>query len=377
MPYSSLLVLLPGETPDATAPGGKTGSPTAWTAGDPYPVRVLAMNSSFQPVTWAPADSVQLSTTDPYGQVPGPQAMSGGSILFYPDRLFSAGSTAAFEALDPAAGISGTSSAVAIVSPGLCSSYLYVSASNLAPQAASAGQKAVPLLALNFQNPGASGSFTLKGVTLTVEDGSGQPLAGRLAALSAQGASGPVGSVSGAQASLYLPFSASPDTALAPGASTSLKFYGDLSSSNDPDSFRLVLASLADLAGEQPCSSQPAGFQPQPAPAASFSSSQVTVLKSQASESFRAFPNPFSSNREVQNLDFSLVQDAEVSLKIYTLQGALVRTLAEKSRLQGDGRKLFTWDGRNGEGSLVVNGVYLAVLEVGGLRSTLKLAVLK
>lgn len=77
-------------------------------------------------------------------------------------------------------------------------------------------------------------------------------------------------------------------------------------------------------------------------------------------ESYSNFPNPFAAGREATTIAFYLPEDGAVSLKVYSMRGELVRTL-----LQGDARSAglhqdLTWDGRNGKGVVVVNGVYLA-----------------
>jgi hypothetical protein len=82
------------------------------------------------------------------------------------------------------------------------------------------------------------------------------------------------------------------------------------------------------------------------------------------SASYANFPNPFAAGREATRFVFYLDGPARVSLRIMTLRGqdvaAPLRDVPRGPGLyQGD-----LWDGRNGLGNLVWNGVYAAELLV-------------
>jgi hypothetical protein len=80
--------------------------------------------------------------------------------------------------------------------------------------------------------------------------------------------------------------------------------------------------------------------------------------------SYANFPNPFAAGREPTNFAFSLLQDAQVDLRIMTPHGELVATLLEN---ESRGAGLYqddSWLGLNGNGTPVHNGVYLAELVV-------------
>ncbi|NNE44425.1 MAG: DUF11 domain-containing protein [Gemmatimonadetes bacterium] len=81
-------------------------------------------------------------------------------------------------------------------------------------------------------------------------------------------------------------------------------------------------------------------------------------------ESWSNFPNPFAAGRSQTNFAFFLVQPARVSLKLYTARGALVQTLLDQAPLAAGLHQDRAWDGRNGNGDVVVNGVYLAEIAV-------------
>ncbi|NIW46374.1 MAG: hypothetical protein GWN14_16230, partial [candidate division Zixibacteria bacterium] len=57
------------------------------------------------------------------------------------------------------------------------------------------------------------------------------------------------------------------------------------------------------------------------------------------------------------SITFELPQDVSVILKIFDIQGRLVRTLMNSQLSAGQHR--VTWDGRNDNGSQVSSGVYL------------------
>jgi len=81
-------------------------------------------------------------------------------------------------------------------------------------------------------------------------------------------------------------------------------------------------------------------------------------------ESYANFPNPFAAGRELTTFVYSLHSAATVSLRILTPHGEAVCTiLNEQPRGQGVHQD-DVWDGRNGRGVAVRNGVYLAELVV-------------
>jgi hypothetical protein len=76
----------------------------------------------------------------------------------------------------------------------------------------------------------------------------------------------------------------------------------------------------------------------------------------------RAYPNPFDPEGEPLRLLFTLSRSSEVTVRIYTVSGRLVR----RESLAGTrGENAFGWDGRDGRGDPVANGVYLVLLSTG------------
>jgi hypothetical protein len=65
------------------------------------------------------------------------------------------------------------------------------------------------------------------------------------------------------------------------------------------------------------------------------------------------YPNPFA---EKTNFTFTLSQDAQVSIKIYTVSGKLVRALSPPTAV---GFNIHEYDGRDHQGDQLSNGTYL------------------
>ena len=81
-------------------------------------------------------------------------------------------------------------------------------------------------------------------------------------------------------------------------------------------------------------------------------------------DSYINFPNPFAAGRETTNFAFNLARNAVVSLRIWTSRGEPVATLLKDHALTAGLNQELDWDGRNGNGQVVRNGVYLAELNV-------------
>jgi len=79
------------------------------------------------------------------------------------------------------------------------------------------------------------------------------------------------------------------------------------------------------------------------------------------------FPNPFAAGSETTRIRYALTLDSTVRIRIYTLLGDLVRILDCGSGTPGCGKgdpsgpaNEILWDGKNGAGRTVANGMYLA-----------------
>ncbi len=88
-----------------------------------------------------------------------------------------------------------------------------------------------------------------------------------------------------------------------------------------------------------------------------------------------SFPNPFNPDTEVRvSLPGELDGDERVSVRVYSVTGALVRDLYD-GRARGD--FAVRWDGRDNHGQRVASATYYAAVIAGGAKETVKLVLLK
>ena len=83
-------------------------------------------------------------------------------------------------------------------------------------------------------------------------------------------------------------------------------------------------------------------------------------------------PNPFNPSTTIA---FNLPSAGNVSIRLFDVQGRLVRTLLE-SRLEAGPHEV-RWDGRDSKGTGVASGVYHCSLDVGGKRLIRKVTLLR
>jgi uncharacterized repeat protein (TIGR01451 family) len=99
---------------------------------------------------------------------------------------------------------------------------------------------------------------------------------------------------------------------------------------------------------------------------------QVTVSKL-----YPNYPNPF--NPETW-MPYQIVQDADVTVRIFDTRGQLIKTIAVGRQEAGfyiSKNRAAYWDGRNQWGESVSSGVYFYTLEAGQFAATRKMVILK
>jgi hypothetical protein len=84
------------------------------------------------------------------------------------------------------------------------------------------------------------------------------------------------------------------------------------------------------------------------------------------------YPNPFNPTTRIQ---YSVRENARVSLRVYNVAGQLVRTLVNDVKTPGP--HTVTWEGTNNTGSPVASGVYFYRMTTRGFTQTRKLTILK
>ncbi|HSG27503.1 MAG TPA: FlgD immunoglobulin-like domain containing protein, partial [Candidatus Krumholzibacterium sp.] len=84
-------------------------------------------------------------------------------------------------------------------------------------------------------------------------------------------------------------------------------------------------------------------------------------------------PNPFNPSTKIS---FDIAEQSSVSLKIYDINGRVIRTLVNS--VMAPDRYEVNWDGRNENGSMVASGVYFYRLQAGsGFRAVRKLVLMR
>ena len=97
----------------------------------------------------------------------------------------------------------------------------------------------------------------------------------------------------------------------------------------------------------------------------------VTITRAELGQNY---PNPFNPTTSIEYL----VPDGDglrVSLVVYNVRGARVRTLVNREQIGG--RYTAKWDGRNDNNAQVSSGVYFYRLAVPGFSATRKMVMLK
>jgi hypothetical protein len=84
------------------------------------------------------------------------------------------------------------------------------------------------------------------------------------------------------------------------------------------------------------------------------------------------YPNPFNP---VTNIRYDLPEDAHVMIRIFDIQGRMVKTLV--SGQEKAGRKSIIWDATNQIGEQVAAGMYLYLIQAGEFKQTRKMVLLK
>ena len=84
------------------------------------------------------------------------------------------------------------------------------------------------------------------------------------------------------------------------------------------------------------------------------------------------YPNPFNP---VTNIRYDLPEDADVMIRIFDIQGRVVKTLV--SGQEKAGRKSIVWDATNQIGEQVAAGMYLYLIQSGEFKQTRKMVLLK
>jgi hypothetical protein len=89
-------------------------------------------------------------------------------------------------------------------------------------------------------------------------------------------------------------------------------------------------------------------------------------------ELFQNHPNPFNSSTII---DYEMMKEGNVTLKIYDILGKEVRTLVNTLQKPGNYRAI--WDGKNNQGKEVASGIYFYLLKAGERKEGRKMLLIK
>ena len=103
----------------------------------------------------------------------------------------------------------------------------------------------------------------------------------------------------------------------------------------------------------------------------------LTALSPEETALLPNYPNPFNPETWIP---YQLAEPAEVTLRIYAINGELVRTLAlghQSAGIYQTRNRAAYWDGKNDIGEPVASGVYLYTLTAGEFNATRKMLIIK
>jgi hypothetical protein len=108
-------------------------------------------------------------------------------------------------------------------------------------------------------------------------------------------------------------------------------------------------------------------------------SDPLVVLSSSFDEYVHNYPNPFRAGSQETRIAYVMDRAGSVSIRIYAVDGSLVHeeNISSSDARAQAGPQEATWDGRNGKGEVVRNGVYVCVLNAGGRSAKFRIAVAK
>ena len=103
----------------------------------------------------------------------------------------------------------------------------------------------------------------------------------------------------------------------------------------------------------------------------------LTALAPEETALLPNYPNPFNPETWIP---YQLAEPVEVTLRIYTINGELVRTLAlghQPAGIYQTRTRAAYWDGKNAFGEPVASGVYFYTLTAGDFNATRKMLIMK
>jgi hypothetical protein len=170
---------------------------------------------------------------------------------------------------------------------------------------------------------------------------------------------------------------------LAPQAAADIIIAASIANNPQGEDIQLDIATASDIAMTNTVSDEPVFVVDRTTSGlvdGLLRSNRLVILSDQFSEYVHNYPNPFRAGSETTRITYFLEATAQVTVKIYTLAGELVYQRAIAAGLpetQPDVAQEITWDGRNMNGEVVRNGIYVCEVAAGGQTAKFKIAVAK
>ncbi len=146
------------------------------------------------------------------------------------------------------------------------------------------------------------------------------------------------------------------------GQSIVLKVSTRTTESISVEALRAEIPSVSSIVCVDGVSDVPVSVSLEEGFALPFVSGMAAVLAGETEASFSNYPNPFIASQEKTRITFFLSSSSEVSLDVYTMTGKLVKKIINNEDMTSGLHQDIWWDGRNGRGEKVLNGVYFLVL---------------
>jgi hypothetical protein len=257
------------------------------------------------------------------------------------------------------------------------------------------GDKNLPLLRLKLTNPAGIGSsnLMLKKLSFDLRDRDTTPVSANTALRAIRVVNeahrdtlyGEIKDISAINSSALV-VDLEP-VVIAPDNPDTIAIMGDIAENATASHFRLVFDNSQDFTTEDQDGGKGVVVESNDGKRGSnfrLESNLAVLFDSEPEKSFYNYPNPIQPRNRfaaATHFTYYLPEASDGELKIFTLLGELVWELsfsaADPAGRQGPHKTDLSWDGFNGNGKKVLNGVYLAILKTKYGKAITKVAVVK
>ncbi|MEW6097461.1 MAG: hypothetical protein AB1567_13220 [bacterium] len=240
---------------------------------------------------------------------------------------------------------------------------LFVSYQSHIPVNVGKGEKDIHALTLTFTNQGGTNTdeITIGTISLTTSDRFNNPIipASVLSKLILYYAGTQTSKADIETTGSKIIIRLAPPLKVGVDKSSVMEINMDISSVATSNNFKISLISNVDVEAIDTWNNPVSvgGFFP-------IRSESATIFNPALENSFTNYPNPFAAGKESTTIAYYLPEDGYVTIKIYTVIGDLVITLLDSNFKSKGMHHEERWDGRNGTGEIVLNGVYFCQIKV-------------